>query len=349
MATTAFPGQNNTFVPNVEASQGLVIDYSRNPESFPLNQYIQIQPVSQSKGYFVRMNVEEAGRILNANLSDHLWPDGQPRPGIEGNSEKHSFELFDTERYHYGFAVGRKSAEQAAWDVVAHHARIHAQKAMTARTVLVHSILAAGLTQTSAVSSISGVTGKWDVSTTARKDIKRSLDYACEQILLNSLGGVNFGDLILVMSPGCARKISVCQEIVDHIKGSPDALDEIKGNLGPNSQFGLPSRLYGLRVVIENAVKVTNRRGATKAPAFVMSDSVPMIVSRPGSINSPTTARVANAAPSFSTLTLFAYEDMTVETKDDADDRRHEGRIVDDIDPVVTAPISGFYFTAAVS
>jgi hypothetical protein len=348
MATTAYPGQSNTFVPNVEASNGLLVDYSRNPDSFALNKYIQIQPVSQSKGYYLEMNVEEAGRVLNANLGDHVWPDGQPRPSVEGNTEKHAFKLFDTERYHYGFAVGYKGAEQATWDVLGHQGRMNAQKAMTARTMLVHGILATGLTQTSAVSAISGVSGKWDVSTTARKDIKRSLDYAIEQILLNSLGGSKFEDLILVMAPGCARKISVCQEIVDHIKGSPDALNELKGNLGPNSQYGLPTRLYGLNIVIEDAVKVTNRRGGTKTPAFVMADTVPMIVSRPGALNSPTTAKVPNAAPSFSTITLMTYEDMTVETKADDDDRRHEGRIVDDIDPIVTAPISGFRFTAAV-
>ena len=90
MATTAFPGQQNTYVPNVEASQGLVIDYSRNPNSFALNKYIQVQPVSQSKGYFVRMNVEEAGRLLNSNLSDHLWPDGDDEPSGEGQTEKHA-------------------------------------------------------------------------------------------------------------------------------------------------------------------------------------------------------------------------------------------------------------------
>lgn len=351
MAATAYPGQNNTFVPSTEASGNLMVDFSRNPDSFPLNKYIQVVPVEKSVGYYTEMSVEEAGRVLNSNLADHMWPDGQERPSVEGNTEKHAFKLFETERYHYGFAIGQKSAEQASWDIVAQHARIHAQKAMTARTYRMLTAILAGLTQTAAVpGGITGVTGTWDVSTTARKDIKRSLDYAIEQIMLNSLGAINnWNDLRLVMSPGCAKKISVCQEIVDHIKGSPDALDEIKGNLGPNSQFGLPSKLYGVPIVIENTVRVSNRRGGTKTPAFALADATPFIVFRPGGLNSPTTARVANSAPTFCTATLFTYEDMTVETKDDVDNRRVEGRIVDDYDEIITSTISGFKFTTAVA
>lgn len=350
MAATAYPGQNNTFVPSTEASGNLLVDFSRNPDSFPLNQYCQVIPVQKSVGYYTEMNVEECGRVLNSNLADHMWADGQERPSVEGNTEKHSFKLFETERYHFGFAVGYKASEQAGWDVIAQHARVHAQKAMTARTIRVLAAVASGFTSVAVTSGITGVTGTWDVSTTARKDIKRSIDYAVEQIMLNSIGAINnWNDLRLVISPGCAKKIAVCQEIVDHIKGSPDALDEIKGNLGPNAQFGLPKKLYGVPLVIENTVKVTNRRGGTKTPSFALTDSTPFITFRPGSLNSPTTPRVANAAPSFNTVTLFTYEDMTVETKDDVDNRRTEGRIVDDYDEIITSTISGYRFTSAVA
>jgi len=194
---------------------------------------------------------------------------------------------------------------------------------------------------TSAVSSISGVTGKWDVSTTARTDIKRSLDYGQDQIRLATLGAVEPGDMMLVMSPLDARRISVSQEIVDFIKGSPDARQYIDNKLGPNAQYGLPQNLYGVTTVIEDAVRTTSRKGATAAKSYVCAAGSPFLCSRPGGLMG------VDGAPSFSTLTVFAHEEMTQEVYDDPKHRRFEPNVVDDFDNKVTAPISGFLFTAA--
>ena len=51
-------------------------------------------------------------------------------------------------------------------------------------------------------------------------------------------------------------------------------------------------------------------------------------------------------APTFSTITCFEYENMTAETKDDPDNRRVKGRVVDDIDVEMTASASGYLITA---
>ena len=48
----------------------------------------------------------------------------------------------------------------------------------------------------------------------------------------------------------------------------------------------------------------------------------------------------------FATCQIFSYEDMTVETKKDPDNRREQGRIVDDFDVQVVAPASGFLMTS---
>ncbi len=42
---------------------------------------------------------------------------------------------------------------------------------------------------------------------------------------------------------------------------------------------------------------------------------------------------------------LFVYEDMTVEELHDVNNRRMDGRVVDDIAPALTAPASGVFFT----
>jgi hypothetical protein len=51
----------------------------------------------------------------------------------------------------------------------------------------------------------------------------------------------------------------------------------------------------------------------------------------------------SNQGASFSTLTQMIYEDMTVETFEDAENRRTKGRVVDDYDIVLTAPASGYH------
>ncbi len=145
----------------------------------------------------------------------------------------------------------------------------------------------------------------------------------------------------LVMSPGCARKISVSQEIVDFIKGSTDARQYIDGKLGPNAQYGLPSNLYGVNVIVEDCVKVTSRKGATRAASYALADTTPFLCSRVGGLDG------VYGAASFSTLTVFNHEEMTQETFDDPKHRRTEIYVVDDFAPVVTASISGFLFTAA--
>lgn len=349
--TAVFPGgATNTYVPSAEATNNMMVDFSRNVDSFPLNKYIQLVPVSKDVGYYAKMTVEESGRILRTNLADHIWADGEDAPSVRGNTESFEWLAYGTKRYMYGFRLGKKASEQAAWDILAQHGRIKAQQAMTGRTQLAVTLATTAGTydssHTSAVSSISGVSGKWDVSTTARQDIKRSIDYALDIIRLDTLGAVDISDFKLVMSPGCARKIAVSQEIVDYIKGSPDAMDHIRGKNGPNAQYGLPADLYGVELVIEDTVKVTSRKGATRAASYVCADTTPFIVARPGSL---AVAKDSNSAPRFSALTMFAYEEMTVESKYDEDNRVNKGRIVDDFAMVATAPIAGFLFTAAVA
>ena len=342
-------GAPNTYVPNTEATNNLVVDFSRNIESFKLNKWIQIIPVSKTVGLYTFMTVEQAGRVLDTGSNDIVWADGDTAPQGHGGMEKHQFLSYNTTRYVDTVNVGQKASDEAAWDLLGQIGRIQLQRMMTRRTAkfvtLAQTAATYDSTHTAAVTGMASgsVTGKWDASTTARQDIKRSLDYAIELILKDTLVGVNPSDLMLVMSPGCARKISVSQEIVDFVKGSPDAKDYVMKGMG-NALFGLPERLYGMPIVIEDAAKVTSRKGATTAKSWVMSDTSPFICARPGGLVGP---KDTNANTNFSTFCGFFLEEMTVETKHDIDNRRHQARIVEDYAAVATAPVSGFLFTAA--
>src|SRR5262249_9710136 len=161
---------------------------------FAINNYVQIVPVTKDVGYYTSMTVEEAGRMLQSNLADHFWADGEDAPDDRGQTESFQFLPYQTKRYFYGFRLGQKASVEDSWDILAQHGQIKAQQAMTARTQMAVSLLTDSgnypTANVSAVTSISGVTGAWDVSTSTRQDIKRSIDYALDLIRKATLGGV---------------------------------------------------------------------------------------------------------------------------------------------------------------
>jgi hypothetical protein len=344
IGTPVYPGQSNTYIPNHAATAGLVIGFSRNVDDFPLNDYIQIKPVTKDVGYYLRLTTEEAGRVLSTDLSEFVWPDGADRPQNNDGTELFAFDSYRTQRFNYAFKLGDKSREQADWGVVDAHKAIKAQQAMTARTVRAHAILQSNSSWETghriAVDDIDGNTGPWDASTVTRQDIKRSLNHAAEQIMKSTLSVVKKKDLRLILDPVSAHRISEAQEIVDHIKGSPDAYSQVKGGEGRWSQYGLPDALYGFKVVVEDTVKVTSRRGAATASRdFVATPGTAYLLARPGGLVAP-----AGGGPNFSTICMFAFEEMSVEEFQDSEHRRMTGNIVDDFAMVQTASVSGFKF-----
>jgi len=344
MAVT-FPGPSNVFVRSHEASGKMVVDFARNVKDFPVNGYAQIIPVQKVAGYYLEMTVEEAGRILNANLDNFVWYDGEPAP--EGNEGTESFEWkpFSCTRRAFPFKLGNLTVENATWDIIAQHSSIKARQAMTARTQLaVNQMVTTGNYDASHVmdvTAVSGNSGTWALSTTARQDIKRSLITAAEKIADDTLDVVRTEDLRLVISGSLAGKIALCQEIVDYIKASPAALAMIKGEIqgGRNTRYGLPNELYGIELFVESTRKVTSRKGATRAVSSVFPTDKACLCSRVGELEG------VAGAPSFSTVVVFAYEEMTVQTKNDVDNRRTLGRVVENIAAKVVAPASGVLFT----
>lgn len=341
-----FPGPVNTFIPDHDASNKLVIDYARNLKKFAVGEYTQVIPVKKMAGYFQKMTVEEAGRILHTDLRNFVWYDGQPAP--EGNDGLESFEFdpFRCKRYAYPFLLGDLTVDQASWNVLAQTASVKARQAMTARTQLAVTELTTSGNYAADhvidVTAITGNTGNWVNSTTARQDIKRTIVTASEKILDDTLAGVELDDLVLVINSALAGGLSETQEIVDYIKGSPDALAQVRGELpGRNTMYGLPDKLYGLPLIIEKTRKVTSKKGATTVRSQIMPTATPFISARPGGL-----VGVADA-PNFSTCVCFALEEMTVETLRDANNRRSMGRVVENLVYKLVAPASGVLLTNA--
>lgn len=347
MPNPVFPGSPNVYVPSHEASGKLVVDFSRNPSKFALNKYVQIRPVEVVYGMYQQMTVEERGRVLTTNAAEYDWADGSDAPSGTDGTESFVWKQYLAKRKAYPFQLGDMTVNQASWDIVAQHAGIAAQKAMTVRTQIAYNALttsgnyASG--QTSAASSIPGATGNWAQSTTARSDIKRSIFYAYEKMLDSSLAAIEPEDVMLVFGSATASAISQSQEIIDLVKGSPDAWPMIRGQLeGGNALYNLPEKLYGFTVVIDKTRKTTSFKGATAARSAIFAQSNAFLIARPGGLVNDA------GGPSFSFLQQFTYSpyDMVAETKNDTDNKRMRGRVIDCIDTVAVAPQAGFWFSS---
>jgi hypothetical protein len=336
------PGAYNTYVQNPDATGNLIITFSRDPSRFTLPQYAQYRPVQKSTGLYLRIKADECARIMDADLADYVWPDGGDAPK-QTHTEEFRYESYRATRYAYPMQLGNLAREEADWDIEGIHKAFNAQKAMTARTVKVISKLETvanwDSTHVAWPHELSDVYS-WEASTSTELAIKKSLQYGVEMILKDTRGVVRFNDLQLVMSPTTARKVACSQEIVEYVKQQPSAPAIIEGTKWGMDMFGLPSKLYGIPVLLEETVRVTTERSAsTTTSSFALSEGNAFLLARPGGIEA-----VAGGGPSFSTVTVFFKEEMTVESKNDVDNRRWDHRVVDHFDVVMTAPVSGFFF-----
>lgn len=343
---TMYPGQSNTYVKDHAASNYLITQFSRNIKDFPLNRYVQYQETKKDTGYYLRLNVEQAGRLKDGTLDKYHWPDSADRPRNHDGTEKFNWVDFRCQRYDYGFLLGWKSRDQAGFDLQDVELANQAQLGMTGRTRRIHQALEnTALWDASHIADvvvdIPGNTGRWDQSTTGRSDIKRSINFAHDRIRKDTLAVVKRkADMQLVMNPATAQRVGESQEMIGAFIQSRFALNQFTGEETTYDDYGLPSKLYGVDVVVEDTVMVTSQRDAAAVVhADVCADGTVYLLSRPGGLVSK-----ANNGPNFSTVMCLMYEDMTTETLDDTNNRRTEGHVVDDTAEELVAPVSGFKF-----
>ena len=351
-----FPSGTNTFVPSFDATGQLTVEFSRNPKDFALNRYVTITPVKKSSGFYMQINPEQAARVMDpTNLGEFVWHDGTDAPDGNWGTEAFQWQTYNTLRYAFPFSLGYKAEKQADWRILAVHAAIAAQDAMTARTVKVQGLLTTpGSWPTNHTSTFKNVgtlqsgsafTVFANGGSSTNPVILNALNLIAQQIQLDTLGRVKMEDLILVIPPKVATGLAVSQEIHDYMKSSVYSLPAIKGENNINAAWNLPDHLYGMEIVVEDAVRVSNRKGAALSTLYTMYDSVTnkdmaLVLARKGGLVSP-----AAGGPSFSTVHLLMYEEMTVESRDDVDNRKVKGRVVEDYDVQLVAPITGYLIT----
>lgn len=335
-------GPNSGFIPVLADSGRLQIEFSRNKDSFPLNKYIKTQLVKKQRGRYLRIDQGNHSRLVGGNLNQFFWNDSDDRPVMNNNGDQFQLEDYQTNRRNFGDRVGEIAKESADWDLEAILMRTLAQKAMTARTRLVHDGLAAAATFPAAnkldVGLAAGL-GVWSGALSTDPRIKNTLNRAVKQIMLATNSTVRRGSLQLVINPTTAQVMSSTQEIIDFIKQSPAAMGVLQNNNGW-TEWLLPSQIYGVNIVVEDAVITTSPRGAaTTVQSFVMPDGVAYLMARPGELESK------NDGPNYSTVTLMVKTDLVVEKFNDPKNKRTEINVVDDTGFAATAPISGMAFS----
>lgn len=342
MAYSVVGGGLSTFVPSTNdlATGALQVEFTRSVNSFALTRYATLVPVSKMTGYYLRQDPTDAVRVTDPN--EFLWPLGNDAP--TGKQNAFDFVQYTTQRFAYPFYIPQETAQQAAWDVVAQHARSKMTLAMTARTRRAASILATnanwGSNYTTAAGTSTGpwtATGSWNGSTVANKYIQKSIQQAMQIIGRQTGGAVSPSQIIMVISPTVATLIAQSPEAQEFTKYNPQSVSFLQGD-DTFSKWGIPKTLFGLGdVVVEDAVYTSTKKksDSTSTSSYVLGNGV-YFLSRPGGLLG------VEGAPSFSTLQIFAYEDMVVEQFTDAPNRRTVGRVIDNSVANIVAPVSGF-------
>jgi hypothetical protein len=343
-----YPGGSNTYIPSWEAT-GLLIKFTRDAARFRINKYTKDIKVPRDQGYYLTLSGEDPYRIVSVN--DYLWEDSADAPGGRQERQGFGFLPYRTARYCFPFNLGRKSVQQAEWPILAEHAAVVSAKAMTVRTLL-NTTLATTTSNWTGTwgTNYAAVSGAWTTSAIANNYIHKDINTACIAIEQASGGIVTDEEALqITFNPTLARGVATSPEYKTYIQGSPDALAAITDQRNPNRKYGLAPFLYGIGLVVENAIRVsTPKPGNVPTPpaetrGYIWPTANAVISSKPTGI----TQGEGEQNLDFSTFAFRFFEMMTVEQKSDPDNRREVGRVVEDYVTILQSPQTGFLFTGA--
>lgn len=329
-----FPGGNATYVPSLSAD--LIVEFSRNPNKFPIAEYIDYRIVEKMRGYYVKMSNSGQNRVLND--TDWIWADGADSPHIINGNDTFTFPTYECIRRRIPKQIGQLSVEQAAWDILAQEARFSAMQLMTGRTRRIHETLTtSGNWSGNYATATTAGGGPWSSSSSTNNYIRKSIAYALVAIKKSTLGVVDQKDLFLVFNPNVAKTVATNSEFLTFIQQQPRAVEIWEGQ-EQFRNYGIPDYLMGIRCIVDDTVYNTADPTASDSEGFTLSDSYAVLLSKQKAVN--------NAGGSaFSTASVFLYEDLVVETFFDAENRRTNLYVTESADTssnMLVAPLSGY-------
>lgn len=343
----AFPGGTNTYIPTLELSGNLIVGFSRNTKDFAVNKYCKITPVKKKRGQYVYLNQADIARFAGGTTAQRKWAPGTLSPTGLQNTQSFEYREFLTERYREPITMDSTAVDQAEWPILSTHSELAAQAMMTNRALLASTELTT--TGNYAGSHVDTATnwggGLWDAGTVTAPYLFRGLRAASQRIQVDTVGKLNYKNLCLVMNPNTAGRIAGSAEIHDYLARSPFALAQVKGDEpGQNTMYGLPDRVYGVRLIIEDAVyNDDNKFAATVAGSYVFPDQKAVL------LLSDEHQEKVEGSVDFNMMHMFVYEDMKVESWEDPKNRLTELTVTDDIQAKMVAPVTAVLVTSATS
>lgn len=348
---TMYAGPGNVYVPSFDLQANLIVNYSRDPKKFKVNELMTVTPVDKPINKYLRIKPEVAGNITDNWNASRRWADGSPMPIQLEGGQKHEWLEYFTERYVETFPLGYQTENNAIWDIVKTQSEAMAGRMMTGVAVEAYSVLttAANYDNTDTATNAGG--GKWDVATSTTRYIQNSLATGVQAIQKSTMNGVQPEDLVLVLSPNVAKQMAQSAEIADYVAQGPAAWGYLQGNLdksqyGPSfyGNYGLPPVLYGIKVIVDPLVKDTAALGATSSKSEVAGTTTAYLIARQGALSS------SAGGSNFSFLHCFRYvkEEMKVEVIDDSINLRKIIRVVDNRQVKAVATEAAYLYTAVV-
>lgn len=349
--TVGYPGPYDGYVPSTEASGGLIVGYSRNPNTFAINRYSQMFPSKYMLGLYYEYTSHNAARVVSPTAADDEWADGDACPPGLNNLESFASRAYRTKRRVYPFTLGELTTEQMSFDMLLTNSHDMAQRCMTVRTMLAQAGLTAAFTGATNTAAVNGGilpagqgwdTGSVGYSGNAGPNVFTSIQYGLVAVHLATIGAVREDQMCLVINPRTAQAIARSTEVQDYLKQSPFALAQLRGDSpSQNGKWGLPDTFHTIGIEVEDAVIITsNKEAATLNIGYVMGDQTAYLISRPNKLVGLAGSRT------FSTLQIFFYKDeMTSEVFNDKNNKRYLSRIISNYTPVVASTKGGFMFT----
>jgi hypothetical protein len=331
------PGGMNTYVPTLELSGSLIVDYARNLDKFPVTRYSRVTPVKQVRGAFLQFDPLALARLGATPAVNNDWPAGSLRPTGFDNNLGFRQQTFQTSRKNFGKTLDKRAVDLANWPIMKAHSDALAQEAMTHRAWRVANTMfdSTNYDSTHVVSATTASgTGFLSGGTTGDPRIKNAFDYAARLIMQDTMGRVQFGGLSVLMNHNTALRLSSSRELREYLMQSATAREDIILRKSPiNAAYGLPSVLYNYNVIVENTFYNGYNRNATGATGTVVVPDNKLLV-----FLADGPQETLEGAPSYNTCHVFAYEEMTVETNEDTRNRLVYLDVVMDYDVKIVAP-----------
>lgn len=337
-------GQASTVIPLFELSGNLMVAYGRNQKDFQVNRYSRTTAVKSTVGNYLRFNPKDLVRLPTLPQRPH-WAPGTPRPTSVATL---GYEVvpFRTQRENFGTTLDKRSVDVASFPVMKTHTAALGQRAMTYLAYRVCTALStSGNFDASHVFSATTAGGGFlSGGTTADPRIMQAFNYAARIIQQDTFGAVRYGQLSVLMNHNTALRLAQTRELREYVMQQEGAYKQIRMDGEFNGVYGLPAKLYNYNVVVEDAFyNPYNQANASEAGTVVFPDNTIVMFLADGDLEQP------EGASSFSTCHRFAYEEFTLETKDDTWNRYVEMSAVLDFDVQIVAPPTGCIITGIFS